>query len=123
MTISISKIFYLILLNLFFKQSRTFYRTESTIREANKYYGIESGISLFVAFIINLFVTSVSAKTFSSMSQNSTVNITLFNAGTFINNQYGFTAMIIWAVGLLSAGQCSTITGTYAGQFIMEVRN
>lgn len=29
---------------------------------------------------------------------------------------------IIWAVGLLAAGQCSTISATYAGQFIMEVR-
>lgn len=27
---------------------------------------------------------------------------------------------IIWAIGLLSAGQASTITGTYAGQFVME---
>ena len=63
----------------------------------------------------------MSAKTFSALPDNSTVNITLFNAGTLINNHYGFTALIIWAVGLLSAGQCSTITGTYAVQFIMEV--
>jgi natural resistance-associated macrophage protein len=27
---------------------------------------------------------------------------------------------IIWGVGLLAAGQCSTVTGTYAGQFILE---
>ena len=27
---------------------------------------------------------------------------------------------VIWAIGLLSAGQASTITGTYAGQFVME---
>jgi natural resistance-associated macrophage protein 2 len=27
---------------------------------------------------------------------------------------------IIWAIGLLSAGQASTITATYAGQFVME---
>ena len=48
-------------------------------------------------------------------------NITLFNADQFIQSQYGLTTVIIWAIGLLSAGQCSTITGTYAGQFIMEV--
>ena len=66
-------------------------------------------------------MTSVSAKTFSTLPDNSTVNITLFNAGKLINEHYGYTALIIWAVGLLSAGQCSTITGTYAGQFIMEV--
>ena len=38
-----------------------------------------------------------------------------------MNDEYGLTMKIIWAIGLLSAGQCSTITGTYAGQFIMEV--
>jgi natural resistance-associated macrophage protein 2 len=27
---------------------------------------------------------------------------------------------IIWAIGLFAAGQCSTVTSTYAGQFIME---
>jgi natural resistance-associated macrophage protein 2 len=27
----------------------------------------------------------------------------------------------IWAIGLLIAGQCSTISTTYSGQFIMEV--
>ena len=28
--------------------------------------------------------------------------------------------MYIWAVGILAAGQSSTMTGTYAGQFVME---
>ena len=31
--------------------------------------------------------------------------------------------MYIWAVGILAAGQSSTMTGTYAGQFVMEVNN
>jgi natural resistance-associated macrophage protein 2 len=26
----------------------------------------------------------------------------------------------VWAIGLLAAGQSSTMTGTYAGQFVME---
>lgn len=29
--------------------------------------------------------------------------------------------MYIWAIGILAAGQSSTMTGTYAGQFVMEV--
>jgi len=29
--------------------------------------------------------------------------------------------MYIWAVGILAAGQSSTMTGTYTGQFVMEV--
>jgi len=28
--------------------------------------------------------------------------------------------MYIWAIGILAAGQSSTMTGTYSGQFVME---
>lgn len=41
--------------------------------------------------------------------------------GVFLGCQYGLPAMYIWAVGILAAGQSSTMTGTYAGQFVMEV--
>jgi natural resistance-associated macrophage protein len=34
---------------------------------------------------------------------------------------FGVAAMYIWGVGILAAGQSSTMTGTYAGQFAMEV--
>lgn len=33
---------------------------------------------------------------------------------------FGLVAMYIWAIGILAAGQSSTMTGTYAGQFTME---
>lgn len=33
---------------------------------------------------------------------------------------FGAAALYIWAVGILAAGQSSTMTGTYAGQFAME---
>jgi len=49
-------------------------------------------------------------------------NIGLVNAGTYLQEQFGgglFPILYIWAIGLLAAGQSSTITGTYAGQFIM----
>ncbi len=89
------------------------------IKEANKYYAIELAVALFIAFMGNLFVTSVSAETLFGTDMAS--NVTLLNVGTYLYNEYGIAMKIIWAVGLLSAGQCSTITGTYAGQFIMEV--
>lgn len=38
----------------------------------------------------------------------------------FLGCQYGTAAMYIWAIGILAAGQSSTMTGTYAGQFVME---
>lgn len=93
-------------------------RSEVAIKEANKYYAIELACALFVAFIGNLFVTSVAAKSLYGTPQAN--NITLFDVGSFLNAEYGQVMKIIWAIGLLAAGQCSTITGTYAGQFIME---
>lgn len=33
---------------------------------------------------------------------------------------FGPAALYIWAVGILAAGQSSTMTGTYSGQFVME---
>lgn len=109
--------------NLFFHSalvlSRNFDQSSETgVKEANKYFAIESGMAIFVSFVLNLFVTSVSAKSFYKTESD---NITLFNSDKFIYHEYGITMKIIWAIGLLSAGQCSTITGTYAGQFIMEV--
>lgn len=112
--------------NIFFHSSlvlsRNFDRSsEIAVKEANKYFAIESAFALFVSFVLNLFVTSVSAKSFYSTPQST--NITLFNSAEFIYQEYGLAMKIIWAIGLLSAGQCSTITGTYSGQFIMQVRS
>uniref|UniRef100_A0A0D9VWA0 Metal transporter n=1 Tax=Leersia perrieri TaxID=77586 RepID=A0A0D9VWA0_9ORYZ len=50
-------------------------------------------------------------------------NIGLENAGHFLQEKFGegfFPILYIWGVGLLAAGTSSTITGTYAGQFIMS---
>lgn len=41
--------------------------------------------------------------------------------GVFLGCAYGVAALYIWGIGILAAGQSSTMTGTYAGQFAMEV--
>lgn len=41
-------------------------------------------------------------------------------AGEPLEKLLGSSARVMWAVGLLAAGQTSTVTGTYAGQFVME---
>lgn len=33
---------------------------------------------------------------------------------------YGAHMAVIWGLGLLAAGQSSTMTGTYSGQFVMQ---
>lgn len=89
-------------------------RSPQQIKEANKYYSIESSIALFISFIINLFVVSVFAAAFTGKEA------TLYDAGIWIGQNYSLTMKIIWGVGVLASGQSSTMTGTYAGQFIME---
>jgi natural resistance-associated macrophage protein len=47
--------------------------------------------------------------------------VDIFKGGVFLGCQFGIGAMYIWAIGILAAGQSSTMTGCYAGQFVMEV--
>lgn len=90
------------------------------VQEALNYYSIESSVALLISFMINLFVTTVFAKGFYGTKQAN--NIGLVNAGQYLEEKYGggmFPILYIWGIGLLAAGQSSTLTGTYAGQFIM----
>ncbi|KAH6796118.1 hypothetical protein C2S51_037104 [Perilla frutescens var. frutescens] len=95
-------------------------KKKGRVQEALNYYTIESFVAVFVSFLINLFVTTVFAKGFygSSIADN----LGLVNAGEYLQERYGggiLPILYIWGIGLLAAGQSSTITGTYAGQFIM----
>ncbi|XP_012584434.1 PREDICTED: natural resistance-associated macrophage protein 1 [Condylura cristata] len=112
------------------------------IREANMYFLIEAAIALSVSFLINLFVVSVFGQAFyrqtnqatfnicanSSLhdyakifpQNNLTVDVDIYRGGVVLGCLFGPAALYIWAVGLLAAGQSSTMTGTYAGQFVME---
>lgn len=90
------------------------------VQEAINYYSIESSVALVVSFMINLFVMTVFAKGFYGTNKANSVG--LENAGRYLEEKYGgglLPILYIWGIGLLAAGQSSTITGTYAGQFIM----
>lgn len=90
------------------------------VQEALNYYSIESTLALIVSFIINILVTSVFAKGFYGSEMANSIG--LENAGQYLQQTYGggvLPILYIWGIGLLAAGQSSTITGTYAGQFIM----
>nr|AKQ44372.1 natural resistance-associated macrophage protein 4h [Sedum alfredii] len=96
------------------------HRKKSRVQEALKYYSIESTIALVVCFGINLFITTVFAKAFYGTKEADSVG--LVNVGQYLQEKYGggvLPILYIWAIGLLAAGQSSTTTGTYAGQFIM----
>ncbi|KAG2430797.1 hypothetical protein HXX76_009773 [Chlamydomonas incerta] len=85
-------------------------------REAMLYFGIESALSLVVAVVINLFITAVFAAGFYGAELP---DIGLQSAGRYLGDTYGGAVVYIWALGLLAAGQSSTMTGTYTGQFVM----
>lgn len=96
-------------------------RNKGQVQEALNYYSIESSVALLVTLLINLSVITVFARVFYGTEQAN--GIGLVNAGQYLEERYGgglFPILYIWGIGLLAAGQSSTITGTYAGQFITE---
>lgn len=116
-------------------------RKKEEVSEANKYFFIEAVVALFVSFLINVFVVSVFASGLygktnqqvhnACVAVNSThsdifpenddlVDADLYKAGVFLGCTFGVACMYIWAIGILAAGQSSTMTGTYVGQFAME---
>ncbi|XP_050407510.2 uncharacterized protein LOC126822588 [Patella vulgata] len=93
-------------------------KNKDAVKEANMYYSIESAIALFVSFLINLFVVATFAAAFSESKYAD--NASIRNAGEWIKEKYGLGMKVIWGIGILAAGQSSTMTGTYAGQFVMQ---
>lgn len=95
------------------------------INDACRYFLIESGFALFVAFLINVSIISVSgtvclAKNLSPENADQCGDLTLKGASFLLKNVLGKSSSTIYAIALLASGQSSTITGTYAGQYIMQ---
>ncbi|MES1906771.1 MAG: hypothetical protein MHM6MM_000010 [Cercozoa sp. M6MM] len=104
-------------------QSRRVDRTRgSKLREATFYFSLESIIALVLSFLVNAAVVSVFAKGFfyDPLPGHEDSTIGLHTAGDLLRERFGQTAQIIWALGLLAAGQASTMTGTFAGQYVMH---
>ncbi|XP_010185085.1 PREDICTED: natural resistance-associated macrophage protein 2-like, partial [Mesitornis unicolor] len=53
-------------------------------------------------------------------SNNETLEVDIYKGGVVLGCYFGPAALYIWAIGILAAGQSSTMTGTYSGQFVME---
>jgi len=73
---------------------------------------------LFLRQFFNQTVLNIFS--FKLQQNNKTFEADLYKGGIFLGCSFGAAAMYIWAVGILAAGQSSTMTGTYAGQFAME---
>ncbi|KAK4267637.1 hypothetical protein QN277_024390 [Acacia crassicarpa] len=105
--------------------SRKIPRSVHGIKEACRFYMIESAFALMVAFLINVSVISVSgtvcnSPNISAEDQASCQDLDLNKASFLLKNILGKWSSKLFAIALLASGQSSTITGTYAGQYVMQ---
>jgi manganese transport protein len=99
-------------------QSRAYDVEAEGKRQACKFNLIDSVIALNGAFLVNSAILIVSAATFFTRG---IVVTELQQAHSLLSPLLGTTlAGIAFAVALLCAGQASTLTGTLAGQIVME---
>lgn len=100
-------------------QTRKFNRSKEGIKQALKYNFIDSTIALNLAFFVNAAILILAAATFYKNGMFEVAEIQ--DAHQFLAPMLGTKwAPILFAVALIAAGQSSTITGTLAGQIIME---
>lgn len=99
-------------------QTRSFEPTPEGKRTAAKYNFIDSVVALNAAFFVNAAILVLAAATFY---KNGVVVTELQQAHELISPLLGTAlAGTLFAVALLAAGQSSTLTGTLAGQIVME---
>merc|ERR1712113_512191 len=79
---------------------------------------IESTVAIITSLLINMSVVAVFAKGFYGTDIAS--DIGLRTAGDYLGSAYGNVYRVVWALGLCAAGQSSTMTGAYAGQWVMQ---
>jgi len=112
-------------------QSRSFQRDAGSIRTAIRFNTIDSTLALTVAFFINAAILVLAAMVFygkSSVAVAGSGVVTFSADSDWIRVAYLTLAPLLgtgvastlFAVGLLASGQSSTITGTLAGQVVME---
>ena len=100
-------------------QTRKFERTTAGIKQALKYNLIDSTIALNLAFFVNAAILILAAATFYKNGMFHVAEIQ--DAYKFMQPMLGTKwAPILFAVALIAAGQSSTVTGTLAGQIVME---
>ncbi len=99
-------------------QTRKYERTTEGRREAIKFATIDSTVALMFALFINAAILIVAAAAFHG-STHKVAEIQ--DAYQLLSPVLGVTmASTLFAVALLASGQNSTLTGTLAGQIVME---
>lgn len=100
-------------------QTRKISKTESGIRRALKINFADTAIALNLAFFVNAAILILAATVFYKAGHTGIAD--LHEAHRMLEPLLGSKlAPILFAVALIAAGQSSTVTGTLAGQIVME---
>jgi len=112
-------------------QSRRFQKDEASIRSAIRFNTIDSVVALTIAFFVNAAIMVLAAMVFYGKSSVTVAGgqvVTFSPDSDWIRIAYltlapllgTSVASVLFVVALLASGQSSTITGTLAGQVVME---
>ncbi|MGK2861576.1 MAG: Nramp family divalent metal transporter [Chitinophagaceae bacterium] len=100
-------------------QTRKIKKTKQGIKQALKYSFIDSAIALNIAFLINAAILILAATVFFQTGKTDVAEIN--QAYELLSPMLGSSfASTLFAIALIASGQSSTITGTLAGQIVME---
>jgi manganese transport protein len=99
-------------------QTRRYEETSAGKREAVKFAFFDSTIALTLAFFVNASILIIAAATFHTSGHAEVAEIQ--DAYKLLSPLLGAGASTAFALALLASGQNSTLTGTLAGQIVME---
>ncbi len=100
-------------------QTRRYADTTASKAEAIHFASIDSGVALMFALFINAAILVMAAATFHGSGNENVADIG--DAYKLLTPLLGTTAAsVLFAVALLFSGQNATLTGTLAGQIVME---
>jgi manganese transport protein len=100
-------------------QTRKYEQNTEGKREAIRFAAIDTTAALTLAFCINAAILIVAAATFYTRGQHNVAEIQ--DAYKLLSPTLGVgVASTVFALALLASGQNSTLTGTLAGQIVME---
>ena len=99
-------------------QTRRYEQTSAGKREAVRYAFVDSTIALSFALFINAAILIVAAASFHTTGNQGVAEIQ--DAYKLLTPLLGAGASTMFALALLASGQNSTLTGTLAGQIVME---
>ena len=100
-------------------QTRNYERTPAGKREAIRFANIDSALALMLALVVNAAILVLAAAVFYRSGHFEVAEIG--DAYKLLSPMLGVAgASTIFALALLASGQSSTLTGTLAGQIVME---